>query len=317
MSVALLFPGQGSQAVGMGKELLASSAAARLVFEEADEALGEKLSTLILEGPADDLKRTRNTQPAIVTMSIAVLRTLQERGAFETRKPAFAAGHSLGEYSALVAAGSLGFADAVRAVRARGTFMQEAVPEGQGAMAAVLGMEAATIEAIVAETSTTAAYVACANFNGPEQTVIGGTVTGVENATLALKARGAKRVLPLPVSAPFHCALMAPVRPRLTEMLARLTFAAPRFPVVTNVEAVGNNDAARTLALLVAQVTAPVRFTEISAYLIAHGVTTFVEVGPGKALIGMVKRAPGLIEGTRLLNVEDEKSLAATLTALG
>ena len=189
MSLALLFPGQGSQSVGMGKELSMSSPAAKRVFEEADEALGEPLSTLIFEGPADELKRTRNTQPAIVTTSIAALRALEERGAFEKAKPAFAAGHSLGEYSALVAAGCLGLADAVKAVRARGTYMQEAVAEGQGAMAAVLGLDAAKIQEIVAATSTAAAYVACANFNGPDQTVIGGTVKGVENASAALRVQ--------------------------------------------------------------------------------------------------------------------------------
>ncbi|MDP2341365.1 MAG: ACP S-malonyltransferase [Deltaproteobacteria bacterium] len=316
MALALLFPGQGSQAVGMGKELMASSPAAKRVFQEADEALGEKLSTLILEGPADELKRTRNTQPAIVTTSIAALRALEEKGAFDKMKPVFAAGHSLGEYSALVAAGSLGFADAVRAVRARGTFMQEAVPEGQGAMAAVLGMDAATIKEIIAATTTATAYVACANFNGPEQTVIGGTVEGVANATAALKAKGAKKVMPLPVSAPFHCALMAPVRPLLDDVLGKLTFAPLTFPIVTNVDADANDDAARVRGLLVEQVTSPVRFTEIAAFLIGKGVTTFVEVGPGKALVGMVKRAPGLLEGSRLLNVEDDKSLAATLAAL-
>ena len=314
MSLALLFPGQGSQAVGMGKELASSSTAARRVFEEADEALGEPLSTLIFEGPADELKRTRNTQPAILTMSIACLRALEERG---IAAPAFAAGHSLGEYSALVAAGSLAFADAVRAVRARGTFMQEAVPEGVGAMAAVLGLDAARIQEIIAATATTTTdYGACANFNGPDQTVIAGTVKGVENATAALKAGGAKRVMPLPVSAPFHCALMAPVQPRLDDVLSKLSFGPLRFPVVANVDAAANDDAGRVRALLIEQVTAPVRFTEIAALLIARGVTRFVEVGPGKALIGMVKRAPGLIEGSKLLNVDDDKSLAATVAAL-
>ena len=314
MSLALLFPGLGSQAVGMGKELASSSTAARRVFEEADEALGEPLSTLIFEGPADELKRTRNTQPAILTMSIACLRALEERG---IAAPAFAAGHSLGEYSALVAAGSLAFADAVRAVRARGTFMQEAVPEGVGAMAAVLGLDAARIQEIIAATATTTTdYGACANFNGPDQTVIAGTVKGVENATAALKAGGAKRVMPLPVSAPFHCALMAPVQPRLDDVLSKLSFGPLRFPVVANVDAAANDDAGRVRALLIEQVTAPVRFTEIAALLIARGVTRFVEVGPGKALIGMVKRAPGLIEGSKLLNVDDDKSLAATVAAL-
>lgn len=315
-TLALLFPGQGAQAVGMGKDLIASSAAAKRVFEEADDALGEKLSQVILEGPADALKRTATTQPAIVTMSVAAYRALEERGAFERIKPVCAAGHSLGEYSALVAAGALSLTDAVVAVRARGTFMQEAVPEGQGAMAAVLGLDAVSIQEVVTSTSTPDAYVACANFNGPEQTVIAGTTKGVENATAALKAKGAKRVLPLPVSAPFHCALMKPVQPRLHEVLAKLTIAAPRFPIVTNVEAKENSDAARVLPLLVEQVTAPVRFTEIAAHMVERGVDVYVEVGPGKALVGMVKRVPGLKEGAKLLNVEDPKSLDAALAAL-
>ncbi len=315
-SVALLFPGQGAQAPGMGKELIASSPAARRTFDEADDALGFALSKVILDGPADELKRTAITQPAIVTVSVAAYRALQERGAFASTTPAFAAGHSLGEYAALVAAGAVDFAAAVKAVRARGTFMQEAVPEGQGAMAAVLGMDAATIRAVVDETSTDDAYVACANFNGPEQTVIAGTAKGVDNAAAALKAKGAKRVLPLPVSAPFHCRLMAPVKPRLDDVLGAVSFRTPGFPVVTNVEAAPNADAARVRSLLVEQVTAPVRFTEIAAFLVGAGVTAFVEVGPGKTLVGIVKRSPGLPEGARLLNVEDNKSLEATLAAL-
>ena len=313
MSLALLYPGQGSQAVGMGKALLEVSAAARGAFAEADEALGEQLSRLILEGPADELKRTRNTQPAILTMSVACHRALEERGAFAKHTPAFVAGHSLGEYSALVAAGAMGFADAVRAVRARGAFMQEAVPEGQGAMAAVLGMEADAIRAVVDQASTADAYVACANFNGPEQTVIAGSAKGVESAAAALKAAGAKRVMPLPVSAPFHCALMAPVKARLDDVLGKITFHAPRVPVVTNVEAKPNQDGARVRGLLVAQVTAPVRFTEIAQCMLGAGVTTFVEVGPGKALVGMVKR---MSRDVKLLNVEDPKSLDETLAAL-
>ncbi len=313
MSLALLFPGQGSQAVGMGKTLLEVSEAARRVFAEADEALHEKLSQVILEGPADELKRTKNTQPAILTMSIACQRALEERGAFATVAPALVAGHSLGEYSALVAAGAMPFADAVRAVRARGAFMQEAVPEGQGAMAAVLGMEADAIRAVVEQASTPDAYVACANYNGPEQTVIAGSAKGVENASAALKAAGAKRVMPLPVSAPFHCALMEPVKARLDAVLGAITFSAPRMPVVTNVEAAPNADAARVRALLVAQVTAPVRFTEIARHMLGAGVTTFVEVGPGKALIGMVKR---MSKDVKLLNVEDPKSLDEACAAL-
>lgn len=313
MSLGLLFPGQGSQAVGMGKALCEASAAARTVFAEADDALGEQLSRVILEGPADDLKRTRNTQPAILTMSIACQRALEERGAFEKGRPALVAGHSLGEYSALVAAGAMGFADAVRAVRARGTFMQEAVPEGQGAMAAVLGMEADAIRAVVDQASTAEAYVACANFNGPEQTVIAGSATGVERAAAALKAAGAKRVMPLPVSAPFHCALMEPVKARLDDVLGQVVFAAPRIAVVTNVEAAPNQDATRVRGLLVAQVTAPVRFTEIVQCMLAAGTDTFVEVGPGRALSGMVKR---MSRDVKLFNVEDPKSLDEACAAL-
>jgi [acyl-carrier-protein] S-malonyltransferase len=303
MKLALLFPGQGSQAVGMGKALLDVSEAARRTFQEADDALGDKLSKVILEGPADDLKRTANTQPAILTMSIAAYRALLEKTSIA---PAFAAGHSLGEYSALVASGALPFADAVRAVRARGTFMQEAVPEGQGAMAAVLGMEAAKIREVVDAASTQDAYVACANFNGPEQTVIAGHTKGVENATAALKAAGAKRVMPLPVSAPFHCALMEPVKKRLYDVLSPLTFNFPQFPIVTNVEAQPNTDVAKMRSLLVDQVTAPVRFTEITQYMLDNGVTHFLEVGPGKALIGMVKR---MNKDAKLHNIEDTKGL--------
>jgi [acyl-carrier-protein] S-malonyltransferase len=316
-SVALLFPGQGAQAPGMGKELIASSPAARRTFEEADDALGFALSKVILDGPADELKRTPVTQPAIVTVAVAAYRALHERGALSSTPPQFAAGHSLGEYAALVAADALDFAAAVKAVRARGTFMQEAVPEGQGAMAAVLGLDADTIRAVVDETSTDDAYVACANFNGPEQTVIAGTADGVANAIAALKGRGARRILPLPVSAPFHCQLMAPVKPRLDDVLGAVGFRTPRFPIVSNVEAAPCEDAARIRSLLVEQVTAPVRFTEIAAFFVQAGVTTFVELGPGRTLVGIVKRLPGLPDGARLLNVDDDRSLAATLAALG
>ncbi len=297
----------------MGRALLSSSTAARHTFEEADEALGFSLSSIILEGPVDELKKTAITQPAIVTVSVAAFRALRERGAFDSTLPAFAAGHSLGEYAALVASSALEFGAAVKAVRARGTFMQEAVPEGQGAMAAVLGLPAVAIEEVLATTSTADAYVACANFNGPDQTVIAGSVAGVQLASTALKAKGAKRVMPLPVSAPFHCRLMAPVVPRLRDVLGSMTFAAPAFPVVTNVEAAPCTDAERLRALLLEQVTAPVRFTEIAAFLLGASVKTFVEIGPGKTLLGIVKRMPGFPEGVTLCNVEDEKSLDATL----
>ncbi len=317
MSFALLFPGQGAQAVGMGMALAEVSQAARDTFAEADDALGMKLSDVVRAGPADELKKTAITQPAIVTASVASLRALAEAGV-DVGAAAFAAGHSLGEYAALVAAGALDFPSAVRAVRARGTFMQEAVPEGHGAMAAVLGLDAESIKAVVADVSSDDAYVACANFNGPDQTVIGGTVAGVENATAALKAKGAKRVMPLPVSAPFHCALMAPVQPRLNEVLAGVSWSSMRFPVVSNVFAAPNQDHTKVREMLVAQVTAPVRFTEMATFLVGQGITHFVEVGPGKALCGMVKRTPGFsAESMKLLNVEDPASRDATAAALG
>lgn len=313
MATALLFPGQGSQTVGMGKALVESSAAARAVFAEADAALagegGPKLSQLILEGPVEELKRTKNTQPAILTMSIAALRALEEKlGA--PPSVAFVAGHSLGEYSALVAAGALPFADAVRAVRARGGFMQDAVPEGEGAMAAVLGLDADSITRVVDESARAGAYVAVANYNGPEQTVIAGTVAGVAAATVALKAAGARRVMALPVSAPFHCALMGPVTASLQAVLAGVSVGALRMPVVSNVDAAPNSDAGRVRGLLVEQVTAPVRFTEMLQRMMKDGVDTFVEVGPGKVLSSVVKR---MNKEAKLANVEDPASLDAAL----
>lgn len=299
----------------MGKALLETSAAARAVFAAADEALagqgGPKLSQIILEGPADELKRTKNTQPAILTMSIAALRALEERTG--PLAPALLAGHSLGEYSALVASGALAFADAVRCVRARGSFMQDAVPEGEGAMAAVLGLDADAITRIVEDSATSGAYVSVANYNGPEQTVIAGSKAGVEAASAALKAAGAKRVLPLPVSAPFHCALMAPVQAQLDAVLAHVPLAALLVPVVANVDACPNSDAARVRALLVAQVTAPVRFTESVQRMLKDGVDTFIEVGPGKVLSGIVKR---MNKEAKLYNVEDSASLALAMEVL-
>lgn len=310
--LAFLFPGQGSQTVGMGKALLETSAAAKAVFAEADEALGEKLSQTILEGPEEDLKRTANTQPAILTMSIAALRALEEAGA---PAPDFVAGHSLGEYSALVAAGSIGFADAVRAVRARGRYMQEAVPEGEGAMAAIMLMDAADIRRVIDEVSAPDAgeYVAVANFNGPTQTVIAGSKKGVDKACAALKEAGARKVVPLPVSAPFHCALMEPAKAGLTDVLANVEIKKPTPPVVTNVDAAPTEDPARIGAVLVEQVTAPVRFTEIAERLQHDGVDRYVEIGPGKALIGMIKR---MHKGATFLNVEDPDSCAKTMEAL-
>ncbi len=307
--IAFIFPGQGSQKVGMGKDLLEKFPEARAVFESADKALGEKLSSLCFEGPEDALKLTANTQPAILTVSVAVYAVFANRGPV----PDFVAGHSLGEYSALVAAGSLSLEDAVRAVRARGSFMQEAVPAGVGAMAAVLGLEPDKVKA-VCDAAAQGEVLAPANYNSPEQTVIAGHASAVARAEAKLKEAGAKRVLPLPVSAPFHCSLMDPVKPRLAEVLGRVQVAAPRVPVVSNVEARPNSDASRVVPLLLEQVSAPVRWIECVEALRAQGVTRVVELGPGKVLAGLVKRISKDIE---TFNVEDAASLEKTLAALG
>jgi [acyl-carrier-protein] S-malonyltransferase len=308
--LAFIFPGQGSQKVGMGRELAERLPEARAVFDEVDGALGEPLSRMCFEGPEEALKLTANTQPSILTVSVAAAAALTDAGVV----PDFVAGHSLGEYSALVAAGALSVADAARAVRARGTFMQEAVPAGQGAMSAVLGLDPARITAICAEVAAeTGQVVSPANFNDPAQTVIAGAAAAVEAAGVKLKAAGAKRVLPLPVSAPFHCALMAPVKARLEPVLRGLAWKPLLRPVVTNVEARANADVARALPLLLEQVTAPVRWIECVEELARLGVTRVVEVGPGKVLGGLVKRIAPSLES---FNVEDAASLEKTLAAL-
>lgn len=308
--LAFLFPGQGSQKVGMGKDLAERFPEARQVFDEVDAALGEPLSTMCFEGPEEALKLTANTQPAILTVSAAAAAVLANSGVV----PDFVAGHSLGEYSALVAVGALSVADAARAVRARGTFMQEAVPAGQGAMSAVLGLPPAAVTAICAEVAAeTGLVVSPANFNEPGQTVIAGAAAAVEAAGVRLKAAGAKRVLPLPVSAPFHCALMAPVKPRLQQVLQQVAWRPLLRPVVTNVEATANADVARALPLLVEQVTAPVRWIECVEALARLGVTRVVEVGPGTVLGGLVKRIAPSIEA---FGVSDAASLEKTLAAL-
>lgn len=307
--IAFVFPGQGSQKVGMGKDLFEKFPEARAVFEAVDDALGEKLSTLCFEGPEDTLKLTANTQPAILTVSLAVHAIVSKR----VPAPAFVAGHSLGEYSALVAAGALPLADAARAVRARGTFMQEAVPAGVGAMAAVLGLEPAKVKA-VCDAAAEGEVLAPANYNSPEQTVIAGHAAAVARAEAKLKEAGAKRVMPLPVSAPFHCALMDPVKARLAEVLGKVRVSAPRMPVVTNVEAKPNGDASRVVPLLLEQVSTPVRWIECVEALKAEGVTRIIELGPGKVLAGLVKRISKDIE---TFNVEDSASLDKTLAALG
>jgi [acyl-carrier-protein] S-malonyltransferase len=308
--VAFIFPGQGSQSVGMGKALSEAFPDAKAVFDAADDALHEKLSTLCFEGPDDALKQTANTQPAILTVSVAAHAVFSKR--FATA-PAFVAGHSLSEYSALVAAGAISLADAVRSVRARGTFMQEAVPAGVGAMSAVLGLPPEKVAELCAQAAQ-GEVVSCANFNEPAQTVIAGHAKAVERAGELLKAAGAKRVLPLQVSAPFHSALMEPVVARLGTVLDAVKFNAPSAPVVSNVEAKPNGDAARIKGLLLQQVTGSVRWIECVQALEQAGVTKVVELGPGRVLCGLVKRISKNLE---CFNVEDPASLEKTLAAIG
>jgi [acyl-carrier-protein] S-malonyltransferase len=290
---AFVFPGQGSQKVGMGRALCDAFATARSTFEEADAALGFSLSKLCFEGPETELTLTAHAQPAILTTSVAALRVLTaETGLL----PEVVAGHSLGEFSALVAAGALRFEDAVRVVHLRGKFMQEAVPAGTGGMSAVLGLEAGAIIAACAEVAAELGeVVSAANLNGGGQVVIAGSKAAVDRAAEVLKQKGAKRVLPLPVSAPFHCALMKPAADRLAAELARIEIGPLRVPVVTNVEATPNQDAARVRELLTRQVTAPVRWEESVLKMAEMGVTSAVEVGGGNVLAGLIKRiAPGI-----------------------
>jgi [acyl-carrier-protein] S-malonyltransferase len=308
--LVFLFPGQGSQTVGMGRDLYEKFAIAKQTFEEADDALRFSLSKLCFEGPEEQLRLTEFTQPAIFTVSIAAQRVLAEKGIL----PSFAAGHSLGEYSANVAAGVLSFADAVKTVRNRGRYMQEAVPAGQGAMAAVLGLGAeAVVEVCARAARETAAIVSAANLNSPEQTVISGAVAAVERAAALAKEAGAKRAVMLPVSAPFHCALMQPAQDRLAEDLRRLDFSAPKVPIVTNVDAALVTEAGPLCDALVRQVTGSVRWVESVRLLTEQKPTHFLEVGPGKVLCGLLRQ---IDRSQTALNVEDTASLEKALAAL-
>jgi [acyl-carrier-protein] S-malonyltransferase len=308
--IAFLFPGQGSQTVGMGRALADRFPIAAHTFAEADEALGFPLSRLIFEGAEEDLKLTENTQPAILTVSVAAGRVLAQHGVH----PALAAGHSLGEWSAHVAAGTLSFPDAVRAVKARGQAMQLAVPAGQGAMAAVLSLDAAQVaEACREAEAETGLTVAAANLNSPNQTVISGALAAVERASALAKAKGARRAVMLPVSAPFHCALMQPAQEEVARVLAALTLADPSIPVAANVTGslVTTAEAARDA--LIHQVTGAVRWVDCVQSLLAAGANLFIEVGPGKVLCGLLKQ---IDPAQKSLNVEDPASLEATLAAL-
>ena len=283
--IAFLFPGQGSQKVGMGQALAEGFAEARATFDEADAAFGGALSGLCFEGPEGQLMLTEHTQPAILTMSIAAARVLAARGV----EPDIVAGHSLGEYSANVAAGTFGFADAVRIVRRRGRYMQEAVPIGEGAMAAILGLDAATVGR-ACEEAAHGEVVSPANINGPGQVVIAGATAAVQRAGARAKALGARRVVPLPVSAPFHCALMEPAGARLAPELRALPVQDPRVPIVANVDAKVKRDGKAAIEALVGQVSSPVLWEDIVHRLASEGVTTYVEVGPGRVLSGLVRK---------------------------
>jgi [acyl-carrier-protein] S-malonyltransferase len=310
--IAFVFPGQGAQKVGMGQSLTSAFPVCRDAFAETDAALGESLSTMCFEGPAEALQMTENTQPAILAMSVAVLRLVESRGI----RASFAAGHSLGEYAAHVAAGTFSFADALRTVRRRGRYMQEAVPSGEGAMAAILGLDAAAVARACAETmnAMSGRVVSPANLNGPGQVVIAGHADAVQQASDRAKAAGAKRAIPLAVSAPFHCALMKPAEERLAPELRQLSTSDPKFPVIANVDAEPKRDARAAIDALIGQVSSPVRWEDVVKRLIAEGATTFLELGPGSVLAGLIKK---IDRGVQVMSIEDEKGLENAMSELG
>ena len=304
--IAFVFPGQGSQTVGMGKELYDNFPVAKSVFEEADTALGFSITEMCFNGPEEELRKTFNTQPAILTVSIACYRVLEEKGI----RPAIVAGHSLGEYSALVAAGTLDFSDAVRLVNKRGQYMQQAVPLGEGSMAAVMGMDRDQVIRICEQAQAEAGAVQAVNFNCPGQIVIAGAASAVDRAIELLKAAGAKRAIPLPVSAPFHSTLMKPAAEKLSSELDKITVKDAIIPVVANVNGQILEQSSVIKQSLVDQAASPVLWEDCVAKIVDYGATTFVEVGPGKVLTGFTKK---IAKEADTLNVEDIASLEKTL----
>jgi [acyl-carrier-protein] S-malonyltransferase len=312
MTIALTFPGQGSQALGMGKALAETFPEARAVFAEVDDALGESLSRIMFEGPLDTLTLTENAQPALMAVSLAALRVLEARGVRIGGNIAYVAGHSLGEYSALAAAGSLSITDAARLLRTRGRAMQEAVPVGEGAMAALIGLDYDAARS-VAEEAAEGEVCAAANDNAPGQVVVSGAKAAVERAVEIAKAKGAKRAILLPVSAPFHCALMAPAARVMAEALAAVTIKAPAVPLVANVTARPESDPAAIRRNLVDQVTGMVRWRESISWLAGEGVTLFAEVGAGKVLSGLAKR---IADGAEAIGVGTPADIDAAVSRL-
>ncbi len=314
MAIAFTFPGQGSQAVGMGKELAADFAEARAVFEEVDEALGEKLSATMFEGPEETLTLTANAQPALMAVSMAIIRIMEARGLDLKGKVAYVAGHSLGEYSALCAAGTFSLADTARLLRIRGNAMQAAVPVGKGAMAAIIGLEHGDVEAVCAAARAEGA-VQIANDNGGGQLVISGEKAAVEKAAALASEKGAKRALMLPVSAPFHSSLMAPAADAMREALANVEKKAPLVPVIANVRAAPVTDADEIARLLVEQVTGQVRWRETVEWFGKNGVTTLYEIGSGKVLTGLARRIDKAVNGVAVNGAADIDAALAALNA--